>query len=131
MTDLVDATAAMWRRGGHVWGQSDCLLSIGDYIAAAGGKDVTGLFRGTYDDEAGAMAYVERYGGHGALIDLTGAARTETPGRGDVAVIDTGYNEIGALCTGDGYILRLERGVIEINARFVDVLIAWKVSNDG
>lgn len=131
MTDLVGITAAMWRRGGHVWGQSDCLLSIGDYIAAAGGTDVTGLFRGTYDDEAGAMAHVERYGGHDALIDLTGAPRTDAPGRGDVAVIDTGENEIGALCTGEGFILRLERGVIEINARFVTVLAAWKVSPNG
>lgn len=126
MSDLLDRTLAEWRRGSFVWGESDCLLSVGDYIAAAGHLDVTKRFRGTYSDEAGAMAYVDEYG-HDGLIDLTGLPRVENPERGDVAVIDIGDTDVSALCTGDSFVLRLERGTVEINARFVTVVAAWRI----
>lgn len=121
--DLVDQTLATWRRGGHVWGASDCMLSIGDYLAVAGYKDVTGLFRGTYDTEAGAAAHVDAHGGCEGLIDMTGVPRTDDPQRGDVAVVQ----DVGALCTGPGFALRLDRGVIEVDRRFVTFSAAWKV----
>lgn len=123
MTDLVDQTLRLWRRGGHVWGQSDCMLSIGDYIAAAGHRDVSSRFRGTYDDEAGALAHIAANGGCDGLIDLTGIPRTVEPQRGDVAVL----MGIGSLFTGDTYALRLERGVVEVNARFARPLAHWRV----
>ena len=123
MTDLVDQTLATWRRGGHVWGQTDCLLSIGDYLAAAGHKDVPAQFRGTYDSEAGAQAVIDANGGCDGLIDMTGASRTDDPQRGDVALVQG----VGALCTGDGFAMRLERGVVEVSRRFVCVEAAWKV----
>ena len=125
--DRVDRTLAEWRRGSHVWGVSDCLLSVGDYLAAAGHLDVASLFRGTYDDEAGAMRHVDDHGGHAGLIDLVGLPLTGKPDRGDVAVIDLGEVEVGALCTGEGFAVRLERGTVEINRRFVRVVAAWKV----
>lgn len=129
MTDRIDSTLREWRSTPFVWGDRDCLLSVGDYIARCGGKDVTGLFRGTYDDETGAMAHVERYGGVCGLIDLTGIPRTASPVRGDAVALDTGAGVIvGALCTGDGIAARLERGVIEINRRFVSLAGAWEVS---
>lgn len=127
MTDLLEQTIDQWRRGRHVWGESDCLLSVGDYIAAAGHKDVASLFRGTYYTEAGAMAHVDQNGGHVGLIDLTGLPRTDDPERGDVVVLDLGESEVGALCSGDGFVVRLERGTVEINARFVTVVAAWKI----
>lgn len=128
MTDIVDDTLAQWRRGGHVWGESDCLLSIGDYLAQRGHLDVAARFRGTYDDEVGAMRHVDEYGGHAGLIDLVGIPYTDDPQRGDVAVIDLGETEVGALCTGEGFAIRLERGTVEINRRFVRVLTAWSVA---
>lgn len=121
--DLVDRTLAEWRRGGHVWGQSDCLLSIGDYIAAAGYTDVSSGFRGTYGTEAGAQAHIDANGGCEGLIDLTGLPRTDDPQRGDVVLVQG----IGALCTGGGYAMRLERGVVEVNRRFVTPTAAWKI----
>lgn len=121
---MIDETLSLWRRGGHVWGQSDCLLSIGDYLAACGYEDVAGRFRGTYDSEAGADAILAAHGGCVGLIDLTGVPRaTGEPERGDVVLVAG----VGALCTGLGYALRLERGVIELNRRFVTVDEAWKV----
>jgi len=124
MTDLVEQTLRVWRRGGHVWGSSDCLLSIGDYLAQAGYRDVAVQFRGTYDTESGAQAHMDANGGAEGLIDLTGAPRASgEPQRGDVVVIQG----IGALCTGDMFALRLERGVVELNKRFVTPTAAWKV----
>lgn len=124
---LLNDTIDDWRRSAFVWGQSDCLLSVGDYIAAAGHMDVASRFRGTYDTEEGAMAHVLEYEGHEGLIDLTGLPRVDQPERGDVAVIDTGETDVAALCTGDGFVLRLERGTVEVNARFVTVVAAWRV----
>lgn len=135
--DHIDETLRLWRRepftwGGcipHVPGKGDCLLSVGDYIAARGGRDVTGLFRGAYRDEASALALVELYGGPQALIDLTCLPRTDDPVRGDVVVFDAGGkgDGIGALCTGPGVAARTERGVIEVNRHLIKILHAWKV----
>lgn len=135
--DHVDRTLQLWRSRPFTWGgcvphepgRGDCLLSVGEYIAEMGCRDVTGLFRGAYSDEASALALVSLYGGPQALIDLTGLPRTDEPGRGDVVVFDpTGQGDgIGALCTGPGIASRLERGVIEVDRRLVKILHAWKV----
>jgi hypothetical protein len=127
MTDRVDDTLALWRASGHVWGKSDCLLSIGDYIAAHGGKDISARFRGLYDTEEGAFAMKDAYGGAAGLVDLTGLAHTDDMQRGDVCVVDTGVIHVGALCTGRGVAMRLAHGVVEIEHRFVRIVQAWKV----
>lgn len=129
MTDIVDDTLKFWRRHPFVWGAADCLLSIGDYIAARGGHDVSALFRGTYDSEAGAMAHIERYGGVEGLIDLTGLVRIDPADakRGDVMVLDTGDVMVGALCTGSGVAARVDRGVVEVSRRLVTTPYAWRV----
>lgn len=126
MTDAVGRTLALWRSTPFQWGQRDCMLSVGDYIASRGGKDVTGLFRGSYSDEAGALAHMAAYGGACGLVDLTGVRETAEPRRGDVLVVDVGDGQgVGALCTGDGVAMRLERGVIEVTTRFIHITKAW------
>jgi len=78
--DRVDQTLRLWRTvpfrwGGsvpHVPGSGDCLLSVGEYMTGVDGLDVAGGFRGTYSDEAGAVAHVEASGGAMALIDRHG-----------------------------------------------------------
>lgn len=124
MTDLVERTLSEWRRGGHVWGRSDCLLSIGDYLWVAGYKDIAGRFWGTYSTEEGAQVILDAHGGAEGLIDMTGVPRApDAPQRGDVGLVQG----IGALCTGFGWALRLERGVIEVEARFVKPTTVWRV----
>lgn len=136
MIDIVDDTLRLWRSSPFVWGgvlphragHGDCMLSIGEYIAARGGRDVTGMFRGQYGDEAGALAQMALHGGATGLVDMTGLNRTADPARGDVVVIDTGTETlIGALCTGSAIAARLERGVIEVHRRFVTVVQAWEI----
>lgn len=129
MIDLVDRTLKAWRQSSFVFGQSDCLLSVGDYIAAAGGLDVANRFRGTYDDEAGALALLAAHGGHAGLIGMTGLPEIDPSAacRGDVLVIDTGSDRIAALCTGQGVAGRAPKSVFEVSRRFVVILNAWKV----
>jgi hypothetical protein len=103
------------------------LLTIGDYIAAQGGRDVSSRFRGLYDTEAGALAMKDAYGGAVGLVDMTGLPHTDDMQRGDVCVVDTGEIHVGALCTGPGVVMRIERGVIEVERRFVRIVQAWKV----
>lgn len=125
MTDLVDHTLRMWRQGRHVWGQSDCMLSVGDYVAHAGGIDLTPEFRGTYATEAGAQAHLDANGDCEGLIDRMGVPRApDAPQRGDVGVVFG----VGALCTGDTWALRLERGVVEVNTRFAHPTAVWRVN---
>lgn len=125
---IVTETLKMWRTTPFVWGARDCMLSIGDYIMLRTGIDAVTRFRGTYDDEAGALAHVAAYGGIAGLVDLTGLPRTETPMRGDVVALCTGETQVGALCTGDTIAARLERGIVEINMRFVTIAAAWKIA---
>jgi len=129
MTDDVDRTLQIWRSTPFEWGARDCMLSIGDYIARRGGKDVSQAFRGSYTTEAGALAHVAASGGCTGLVDMTGIPRTDDPKRGDVVVFFTGEIEVGALCTGEGIAMRLERGVIEVPLRLVrrSIVQAWSV----
>ncbi len=131
MTDLVDTTLRLWRQSPFVYGASDCLLSLGDYLVQMGAPDAGAMFRGTYDDEAGAMAHVDAYGGPDKLLDLFGFPRCDpaTAERGDVVVLDPcdGGASLGALIVGDCVAARLERGVIEVRRRFVTLTHAWKV----
>lgn len=108
------------------------MLSVGDYIAVRGGRDVTGMFRGKYDTFDGAMAFMAQYGGAPGLIDLTGIRclpECSKPQRGDVVALTIDEDDggsIGAICTGGMIAARLERGVVEVAARYVIVKGVWR-----
>ncbi|SNT19382.1 DUF6950 family protein [Sphingopyxis indica] len=128
--DVVDETLREWRAGTFVYGQSDCMLSIGRYLALTGHADVTGRFVGRYDTHEGAQAMMEAHGGVPGLMALAGAlAKDGTPARGDV--IEVSYQRggrdcgIGALCTGDSVALRLERGMIELRMGLIQCRGVW------
>ncbi|ALC12464.1 DUF6950 family protein [Sphingopyxis sp. 113P3] len=129
MTDLVDLTLRDWRSHPFVYGESDCMLSMGKYVAAAGGKDITGDFLGRYSTQAEALAIMEEHGGAGALFAAMGLERVEgQPQRGDaLELVHSEIDTIGALCTGEGVAVRLERGVTEVDLRFVKWRGAWRV----
>lgn len=129
--DAVDATLKHWRQTAFEWGTEDCMLSVGDYIARCGHKDVTTMFRGRYDDREGALAFMEQFGGAPGLIEMTGVKRREgSPQRGDVVAMATDPIDggtIGAICTGDMIAARISRGVIEVQMRLVKIVGAWTV----
>lgn len=132
MTDHVDATLKLWRQSMFIYGRTDCLLSIADYLVTRGTVDIGVRFRGTYRDALGAMGHVDDYGGPQGLLDLFQLPRIDPceAVRGDIVVLDSGTGPggcVGALCTGTGVAARLERGVIEVERRFTNLTHAWKV----
>lgn len=124
--DLVDETLREWRRAEFIYGQSDCMLSIGRYLARSGHEDATAQFIGRYSNAEGAEAQMAAHGGVPGLMALAGAAvKMELPTRGDVLEIAYDGGSIGGLCTGDSAAVRLERGVVELRLKFVSVLGVW------
>lgn len=128
--DIIDETLQEWRSGAFTYGQTDCMLSIGRYLARTGHADVTGQFVGRYDTPEGALAQMLDHGGVPGLMALAGAVvKDGAPERGDV--IEVLYQDeetlcsIGGLCTGDAVALRLERGMVELSLRFVRYRGVW------
>lgn len=128
--DIVDETLREWRQGTFVYGQSDCMLSIGRYLARTGHLDVTPQFIGQYDTHEGALAQMMDHGGVPGLMALAGARVLHgPPSRGDVLEVlyqdDAEVCTIGGLCTGDAVALRMERRVVEWTLRHVKFRGAW------
>lgn len=128
--DIVDETLREWRSGVFAYGLSDCMLSIGHYLARTGHADVTGLFTGRYDTAEGALAMMMDHGGVPGLMALAGARiRSGAPARGDVLEVlyqdEATVCAIGGLCTGDAVAVRLERGMVELSLRFIRYRGVW------
>lgn len=130
MTDIVYETLREWRSSAFVYGQTDCMLSIGRYLARTGHQDVTGRFSGRYHDQAGALAQMLDHGGVPGLMAMAGAMPLAgKPARGDVIEVmyedEASLCSIGGLCTGDAVALRLERGMVEASLRFIRYRGVW------
>ena len=98
-----------WAGLPFIWGESDCVLCLGDWIARVRGVDPFAEVRGTYDSmgscqrETGFFrSPVETVDRHFAAIGL---ARTDAPVAGDVGVLiirdgDGRFSPVGGLCLG-------------------------------
>ena len=125
---LVAKTISLWRRSTFVWGQTDCVLAVCNYIATATGRDPAAQWRGTYHDDRGAQAIYEPYGGvlglvrHGlALSGLKEAPRAY----GRPVVAKLGHHEVAGIDMGQRVAFLVDgRGVIELPA---EVLAAWAI----
>lgn len=125
--DIVDATLRKWRTTALIWGKTDCMLSINDYLVDCGYPDYGVPFRGLYDDEDGARRYIEDAGGELAIMRRPQLAITQKPERGDIMLIGLQRQRIAGLCTGDAVAMRLHRGMCEVNIKFLNIIEAWKV----
>lgn len=122
--DIVDVTLREWRRHPHQYGVNDCVLSAAAYFVSIGAAVEMPAFTGTYDNHDDAMIVLAELGGMERAMEIIGGTPVDgAPQRGDVIglIADTDY-VIPALCTGDSVAARLERGVAEVNLRFV----AWR-----
>tara|TARA_R110000868_G_scaffold305573_8_gene566639 strand:- start:2992 stop:3402 length:411 start_codon:yes stop_codon:yes gene_type:complete len=128
--DIVQETLTEWRRGKFVYGQSDCMLSIGRYLAKTGHKDVTGQFVGTYDDHDGAKAQIAANGGIPGLMALAGARPKDgPPEHGDVVEIlykdEDEEGSIGGLCVNGFVAVRREDYVTEVRLSLLNIAGIW------
>lgn len=129
--DVVDQTLHEWRSTRFIYGQSDCMLSIGRYLAGTGHEDVTAQFIGRYDTHEGALAMMMDHGGVAGLMAMAGAVPLiGGPSRGDVLEVlyqdEEAVCALGGLCTGGAVAVRLERGVVEMSLKFVRYRGAWR-----
>ena len=111
-----------------MWGSSDCIISVCDYIFDQTGIDPAAPWRGTYDDEAGAEAICARYGGALGLfktgMDLAGL-NSSCRAVGRPVIADMMGKEIAGIDTGKRVLMRMGgRGLVEWPA---PVLEAWEI----
>lgn len=132
MTDLVDITLSEWRQTRFAYGQTDCLLSVGAYLAALGHPPAHREFIGRCTTQEQAHALMRAHGGPQALLSRFGLPHISPSAaqRGDVVLLDTGCGDmIAGLCTGGGVAARTGRGVVELQRRFFKIPYAWRAQN--
>lgn len=116
-----------------VWGESDCLLFLADWVLRAHGVDPGAPWRGTYGSLPEAQALYTQAGGKASLIDagLTGAgltwSHTSHPAPGDLGLVNTPTGGLtGAVCLGTRWAFKGDRRAI---MRTATATQAWKIHN--
>lgn len=127
--EAVTAALRLWARTPFVWGESDCMLSVSDYLVDAVGVDCGTRFRGRYSSRRGCMRAsgfhrdpVRPFADCVAEIPLSDTA---TPEYGDVGVVDFFGTIAGAICLGGKWAARSDVGVIIATPS--KILKAWAV----
>jgi hypothetical protein len=128
-SEAIKATMQRWMREPFEWGQSDCMLSVADYLIHAVGFDCGTRFRGKYYSRLGCARLsgfhidpVKPFADCVAEIPLK---ETKSPVRGDVGVIEVHDTVAGGICLGKAWAVRGETGLVI--ARPTRILKAWAV----
>ena len=116
-----------WSALPFIWGETDCMLVLADWVKAVHGVDAAAHIRGTYDsrgscqretgflrDPVGAV--------ESCLATIGGLERTKVPLKGDVAVIitkdaDGRISPCGALWLGSAWGCKGPHGTTTINPK--------------
>jgi hypothetical protein len=122
-------TLDLWRRSGFIWGQTDCIMATCNHVRDETGIDPAAPWRGTYDDEAGAIAIYSAYGGVLALfrhgMGLAGFQMTDAMQDGFPVVCDVAGHEVAGIIIGPRVaFMAAGRGVVEMRAK---VLAGWSL----
>lgn len=142
-----------WAALPHAWGQCDCMLVLGDWVARVRGVDPFAALRGTYDSpltceratgflsDPVPVAARHLQGGAGlARVDLFDPADPDAPALlsrlapGDIAVIrrrDDPRWPMGALWTGRCWACKGPNGTTTLHPALVQPLAAWRVGDAG
>lgn len=106
--DPVTATLRDWGRTRLKWGETDCAMSVFEYLANHHERpQAWHHWRGRYHSEDEAKASMRAIGGpvraFQAEAARCGLTRTRAPGRGDVGLVRDGNRKLVAgICIGDG-----------------------------
>ncbi len=115
-------TRALWRRSKFIWGQTDCIMAMCNHVLAVTGKDPAAPWRGTYSDEAGAVAIYQPFGGVLGLVRHGMDFGTGTPIDGSAVVASIAGVEVAGVMMGSRIGFMTPRGLIEMRA---PILEAW------
>jgi len=131
MTDLVKTHLQQWARGRFVWGKTDCCLALADYVQAVTGIDGAAHLRGKYHDRVSLDELTGWAIDPVAVIDdctvRVALEATDTPRRGDIALMNVAGHVVGGICLGDKFGIKAVRGVLIKDLSEVEVLKAWRV----
>jgi hypothetical protein len=110
-------------------GQSDCALTIADWVMAATGcPDPAHDLRGEYSSALGRERLLMRRGGLKAVMqvcaDRAGLAATRTPRRGDIGLVVMNGQRLAAICLGKQWAAKGAGLVVGAPSRVVK---AWRV----
>lgn len=109
-------------------GEWDCGAFTAAWVLQVRGVDPGIEWRSRYRTALGLVRLLKRRGGMVAHFDAclaaVGVARTDTPKRGDVAVVETPQGETGAIVLGGTVAMLKGPGII---VRRAPILAAWSV----
>lgn len=126
-----------WMTLPFIWGETDCALVCGDWIASVTGTDPFDAIRMTYDSpgtcqkETGFLR--DPVDAVGRYLEAAGLPRTADPVKGDVGVVkvllEGVVRPVTGLCLGDGrWAVKSPGGVTTLSPRAVlGVMQAWSV----
>lgn len=112
------------------WGSHDCGLFAADCVLAMTDTDPAALYRGQYDDEAGARETMQRLSGGGLRAAWTAALgpamnNTRMAKRGDVVLVEVGGVEATGVVVGSRVACLSEAGLAMVPAH--RIVAAWSV----
>lgn len=131
LSEAVDRARSLWRSSELVWGKTDCIMSVADYVRDVTGRDIAAPWRGSYDTQEGAQEIVAQYGGVHCLFQygmaLARFAPCDALSVGCPVVFETGNGAIAGIWTGRRILARLERGAMELPKQIAPIKGAWVI----
>lgn len=125
-----------------IWGETDCILVLADWIERVRGADPAADIRGTYDSRGSCqretgflrdpVGVVEK-----SLATIGGLERTQEPLTGDIAILrlmesDGRVSPCGALWLGSAWGCKGPSGATTLHpSNVVEVLAIWSVGYEA
>lgn len=112
------------------WGKHDCCTFCAEWAGLRLGADLLEGWRGTYHTEGEALERIYECGGLPAIFAEQIGDRAEIssePMPGDVGIIEFAGDEVGAIFTGERWVMLTLRGIRAIPASRAQCKIAWSV----
>lgn len=112
-----------------VW---DCGLLCAEWVRLVRGVDPAAAWRGRYSTELGLARLLKRRGGLVAHFDQclagVGIFRTDEPGRGDIAVVETPQGLTGGIVNGVTIMFaRADVGLVIRHRAYALTVAAWRI----
>ncbi|WIY23357.1 DUF6950 family protein [Parasedimentitalea psychrophila] len=131
-----------WAAKPFIWGETDCMLCLADWVLRVTGRDPAAAVRGVYDSRGSC----QRETGflrdpvmavEACLATIGGLPRVDTPQPGDMAVLmvrdpDGRCSPCGALWLGSAWGCKGPQGATTLSPQAVcDVLAIWGVGYEA
>ena len=114
------------------WGEHDCCTFCANWMGMHIGADLLEGWRGEYETESEAMRLLHERGGIEAVFERQIAGRADRvarPVKGSVGIMNAGDSLVGAIYSGERWVVFSERGVRAIPHRDSLMIAMWGLPN--